>query len=890
MKILFSLLFASCSVLAAPDARVNATHGELENGLHYYLKPVPGSSEAELRLLVNAGSLDEGKGEEGIAHLIEHMAFRQTRHFGKDEIKALLNENGLRLGGDSNAFTQHESTIYTLKLKAASFERGLQLLADWANGEIKFDKADLQTERQIVLDEMRLSQDGSKDWRDYLNVLYPNSSYPLHMPIGNEEAVKGLPASRITALYRKMYQPQRISVIAAGAVPADAEQKIQALFSLSPKGKAASHYAAQPLANGPRLYLGNPPPWPQDETAVSWNYKLTTGSDEQTQQQLLALLCMQQRLQKIATQASQAISQAQFIEWSGMVGRERYYTLYAATQGKAGDALQQLYREIHRAKSSGFTEAEVAEARQLILNGLSRFSSLTPAQWADSLLGTARMGTATRGVAEGKAWFETLTFSAESVNATWQSLNTTPDQLAIVMYPKNKTINEYWDDSSLNELISKVDAEQLAPLQLSTSKPLLATEPERGRILSRQQQGAATLFSLANGAEVLIRPRRQAEERIGISAMYAGGMLALPSDQQAIGMVLPLYMNRSGLGSLNYAEVLQALSSADLQLEPWLEADRHGFSGTSTPSALSSVMQLLYLNIAQARTDHAAQKQALEQAKQSYWQDGGPGPNAALFSNWPYQNWYSGDFDIANTARLDEWRSKLFSDPSKLRLVLTGVPSIPEAQDLVERYIASLPAQNSPALASPRLVAQNRQGTSKPNHSTWSIVINKQQTSTQTAFMAEALLDLLQQRMFQSLREKSGHSYDVRSYYQLSPSMGLVMHAEYSSSHRQCLAAAAVAADELKKMARLSVSDSELKAMQERMQQGIDNAPNQPYWYAKSQAFHWVNNTDFAWLNPKPEHILSRDLVNAASKAWFTPANWYLVADGCKPDLTTLRQ
>ena len=62
----------------------------------------------------------------------------EDKNFGKDEVKSFFNSNGLRWGNDSNAYTNIESTMYFFKVKPDTLDRGLQLMADWANGDIVF--------------------------------------------------------------------------------------------------------------------------------------------------------------------------------------------------------------------------------------------------------------------------------------------------------------------------------------------------------------------------------------------------------------------------------------------------------------------------------------------------------------------------------------------------------------------------------------------------------------------------------------------------------------------------------------------------------------------------------------------------------------------------------
>jgi hypothetical protein len=89
--------------------------GALDNGLRYYIKinRTP-KQKAELRLVVQAGSLHEEHDERGLAHFLEHLCFRETRNFKDGEIIKYLEKQGVAFGPDVNAMTTFDSTVYQL--------------------------------------------------------------------------------------------------------------------------------------------------------------------------------------------------------------------------------------------------------------------------------------------------------------------------------------------------------------------------------------------------------------------------------------------------------------------------------------------------------------------------------------------------------------------------------------------------------------------------------------------------------------------------------------------------------------------------------------------------------------------------------------------------------
>ena len=111
--------------------------GKLDNGFTYYIrinkKP---ENRAELRLVVNTGSVLEDDDQQGLAHFCEHMAFNGTEHFAKQELIDFLESIGMRFGPEINAYTGFDQTVYMLEVPSDStvlMETAFQVLEDWAH-------------------------------------------------------------------------------------------------------------------------------------------------------------------------------------------------------------------------------------------------------------------------------------------------------------------------------------------------------------------------------------------------------------------------------------------------------------------------------------------------------------------------------------------------------------------------------------------------------------------------------------------------------------------------------------------------------------------------------------------------------------------------------------
>ncbi|MFQ5751833.1 MAG: M16 family metallopeptidase, partial [bacterium] len=226
--ILWSIIFLLTGNVFAQYAELNEvlpvdpniTIGKLANGLKYYIrenkKP---ENRAELRLVVNAGSVLEDDDQQGLAHFVEHMAFNGTKNFAKQEIIDYLESIGMRFGPDINAYTSFDETVYMLQVPTDSsqvVETAFQILEDWAHN-VSFEAEEIDKERGVVIEEWRLGRGAGARMRDkQLPILFKNSRYAERLPIGQKAILKGAPYATIRRFYQDWYRPELMAVVAIG--------------------------------------------------------------------------------------------------------------------------------------------------------------------------------------------------------------------------------------------------------------------------------------------------------------------------------------------------------------------------------------------------------------------------------------------------------------------------------------------------------------------------------------------------------------------------------------------------------------------------------------------------------------------------------------------------
>jgi zinc protease len=189
----------------------------LENGIDVVIQENQFSKMFALQCWIGVGSLHEEVGEEGISHCIEHMLFKGTKRFAVGEISRRVEF----LGGDMNAYTSFEHTVFYITLPAAHAAEAIDILSDSIFNS-SFDPEELTREKEVILEELKRNEDspGYMLGRKIFGALYAGT--PAAKPIiGYEETIKAYSREAILGFQKKWYQPDNMKIVAVGAVNAE---------------------------------------------------------------------------------------------------------------------------------------------------------------------------------------------------------------------------------------------------------------------------------------------------------------------------------------------------------------------------------------------------------------------------------------------------------------------------------------------------------------------------------------------------------------------------------------------------------------------------------------------------------------------------------------------
>ncbi len=227
------------------------TEYEFTNGLRVLLFPDPSQSKVTVNLTVLVGSRQEGYGETGMAHLLEHMVFKGTPRHPK--IPKALQEHGAQFNGSTS--TDRVNYFETLaatdeNLEIASDLEGDRLVNSYISGD------DLSSEMTVVRNEF---ERGENSPERVLQERVVAAAYNWHnygkSTIGNRSDIEHVPVANLKTFYEKYYQPDNVILIVAGKFDeAKALNLIQKYFGGIPRPtrQLSTTYTEEPPQDGER--------------------------------------------------------------------------------------------------------------------------------------------------------------------------------------------------------------------------------------------------------------------------------------------------------------------------------------------------------------------------------------------------------------------------------------------------------------------------------------------------------------------------------------------------------------------------------------------------------------------------------------------------------------
>jgi zinc protease len=903
--------------LSAPlplDSSIRA--GTLPNGLRYLIRrnELP-DDRIFLRLAVKAGSVDEANDQQGLAHVLEHMAFNGTAHFKPGELVAYLESIGAQFGPHVNAYTSFDETVYMLNVptnRDGVLRRGFEALSDFAGG-ISLIPAEIERERGVVIEEWRGRLGASTRMQEpQIRAMFGMSRYADRLPIGTPESLKSFTHQRLRDFYEEHYRPDRMAVVAVGDLdPADIERQIREHFgSLKPRRTTVRQTYPIPThqetryvsvadreAQGSTVSVMIKRPLRELRSLADYRQSLVEGLMNQM---------INARLGEIARAADAPFLAASV--GSDSLGRTvEAFTAGARTRdGAIPQGLMALARELARVRQHGFGPAELDRAKRSTLAQFERLynerNKSQSAPLADELVRHFLVNEAAPGIEAELNYAKTFlaSITAAEVAALAREQIGDDNRVVIASAPEKAGVAKV-SDAALGDALRAGATATVTPWSDEVAgRELLAKAPTPGAVKSRREipEIGVTVLTLSNGVEVWLKPTDFRNDQISFTSYAKGGLsLALPADFFNAQLATSL-VGIGGIGGFTATDLGKLLAGKLANVSPYIATTTHGMSGSTTPRDLETAMQLLYLQFTAPNRDPSAfalMRPRLEAGLAN--QEQSPG---AVFAERARCTNTVGHYtcrplklaDIASLSgdRMYALYQQLFANAADFTFFFVGAFKVDELVPVLEKYVASLPSKGA---------ATSKLGDLRlpfPASNVREVVYKGQEPRAQTvmSFFADTELDELETHRVQAaaqvlenklrdiLREQLGGTYSVSvGYTNVAPIPGYGTTAvQFGSSPENVEKLQAAVIAEVERLRKEGPTAADVQAVKEAEKNQLQESLRQnPYWLNSLQAMHLLDRDPRRILaRVERAESLNQENIHAALRKYFPTDRYTIVS------------
>ncbi|HRJ48742.1 MAG TPA: pitrilysin family protein, partial [Opitutaceae bacterium] len=537
---------------AASDLRPDpaARFGALPSGLRYIILPNAEPRErVSLRLIVQAGAFMETESQRGLAHFLEHMAFKGSTHYPPGTLIEFFQRMGMGFGNDTNAYTGFDQTVYMIELPdngEGSLAEGLRVLADYAGGMLIQDDQ-LEPERGVIMAEERTRDTvGFRALVAELNFLYPDTLLPHRLPIGLMDVVRTAPREEFVDFYDTWYRPELMTVLVVGDVTPEVIEPLlrsgfEGLTARAPARPQPDLGTIVPF-EGLRVRHHHEPEAVATTVAIHAVERREREPDTTTRRlsdlpRSVAINIINRRLSSLAKTETAPFS-------GGSASVSQGYGLYrtssirlTAKPGLWAESLAVAEQELRRALEHGFQPAELREVTAAFRNSLEQAVRTAPTRRSGALATTLISGVVNDTV---------FTHPADNLALLGPALDaiTPEDCLA--------ALREVWTAPGRHVLVSgetvipgdaaaAITAVYTAAQAVAVSAPPAIEETAfaytdfgpAGKITRREHVADLdlTLVTFANGVRLNLKPTDFEAGRVQVSARFGRGRLIEPADR-----------------------------------------------------------------------------------------------------------------------------------------------------------------------------------------------------------------------------------------------------------------------------------------------------------------------------------------------------------------------
>ena len=600
--------------------------GKLENGLTYYIRhnEYP-KHRAEFHIAQAVGATMEEDHQNGLAHFLEHMAFNGTKHFAGKGIIEYFESIGVNFGGNINAYTSLDETVYRLSevptVREGIIDSALLVMHDWACGLLLLEE-EIDNERGVIREEWRTgAQANRRMWKAINPLKYPGSQYAKRDVIGDTAVINNFTYDALRDYYKKWYGPDNQAIIVVGDIDVDqVEQKIKDLWADVPervnRGERPLHSVydnAEPIvaivrdreAQYTRIemeFKKDQLPKPLRGTNVSYLQNLA-----------LELVCdmFNNRLSELSMKPEATFVGAGSYHGELVKEKDAFVAVYLAKQGQEVAAYKDLLTQLEKMRRYGFTHAELDRVKKEMLAAYEKSynerNTVRNIMYAQQYIRHYLSDEPIPGI----AWeYETVQqilpmLSVDMLNQIAQQLVTDENLIISFQAPEDKNVVLPTEAEAV-ELLAAVKNEEIeAPVEEAIRENLVEIAPKAGKIKKTvyNESLGVTEWTLSNGVRVMVKPTTFKQDEILFYAFSQGGRSLVATEDLPSAALATDVVELGGLADMSATDLQKALTGKRVSISPSISAYGENLNGSSTIKDLETLLQLNYLYFTAPRRD-----------------------------------------------------------------------------------------------------------------------------------------------------------------------------------------------------------------------------------------------------------------------------------------------
>lgn len=587
--------------------------GKLANGLRYVLLPnKEPKNRVALYLNIQAGSLHETEEQRGVAHFLEHMLFNGTTHYPPGTLVEYFQSLGMGFGGDTNAHTGFDETVYNLLLpsgEAKVLAEGFKVLADYARGALLLEQ-EVERERGIILAEKRTRDSAaSRVFKQQMQFDFAGTLVARRDPIGTEEVLQRADSHLLRTFYDRWYRPENMIVVVVGEIrPQETVQLLEQAFAgLQGVGDTGPCPELGTVREtGMETLVLPEPELGYTGLALTTVYNHSARPDTlawelEQLRQYVAVALLANRLEQLEQQAGSPLAQSR-AHAGFFVQRYGYATLTARVESKKWkEGVTLLQTTLGQALKDGFSETELARGKREVFALLEKAVQTAPSRdsrhLAEEIIRKLNDHEVILSPAQEMALYgpalQAMTLG--EVNDAVRQLWSRPRRLVEVVGVIEPGLSEGQVEQQLRALYQANEAKPVAAWVEPQRAPFpyLEVSATPAEIVSRHHNTVIGVerVTFNNGITLNIKPTDFQANQLLLSVQFGQGRQVEPAD--GLALVTESLMRESGIGKLTKEQLADALAGTNIALEFKVGPESFSFNGGSLRSELAILLQVL---------------------------------------------------------------------------------------------------------------------------------------------------------------------------------------------------------------------------------------------------------------------------------------------------------